>query len=505
MIGAETCDDHNTSSGDGCSAACIVEFCGDTVTNNVTEACDDGNDSNTDSCLNTCASPSCGDSFVWVGHEVCDDANTDDGDYCSANCNAVIGTCQDNIVQTNEVCDDGNGVQTDACLNNCTPNTCGDGYRNIGTEACDDGNTANGDYCNSSCTAVTGSCMDGIVQTGEACDDGNGANTDACTNACQAAICSDGFIRAGVESCDDGNTSNGDGCSSSCQEEICGDGVVQAGEACDDGNAVNSDACSTVCAFTVCGDGHIQPDYEACDDGDASGGDGCSAACAVESGWACSGDDVSICGQFQTNDNPDYEPPVSAGGSRGGSSAAPSASGRRANGVMSTEDSVRPITGPGSDVLWFAPALKNLRKEEGDAGDMHSAALAPTAFLSRKEIDVLLEGIDWRECESDTDMSDDRKEIMIEARLSGLSTRGAIMKRIAELLCLPMGEGITPFRDLVANSPYLSGIRALQNNGLVTGYLSADGGKLNLIRADETITLAEVAVLIDRTRMFLNR
>ena len=36
----EECDDNNTISGDGCSASCIIEFCGDDIKNNNTEVCD---------------------------------------------------------------------------------------------------------------------------------------------------------------------------------------------------------------------------------------------------------------------------------------------------------------------------------------------------------------------------------------------------------------------------------------------------------------------------------
>jgi cysteine-rich repeat protein len=50
----EECDDGNTASGDGCSAACITETCGDGVVNAVVETCDDGNTAAGDGCSATC-------------------------------------------------------------------------------------------------------------------------------------------------------------------------------------------------------------------------------------------------------------------------------------------------------------------------------------------------------------------------------------------------------------------------------------------------------------------
>jgi cysteine-rich repeat protein len=50
----EQCDDGGTTNGDGCSAACGNEFCGDNVVNNVTEQCDDGNFIDGDGCDSDC-------------------------------------------------------------------------------------------------------------------------------------------------------------------------------------------------------------------------------------------------------------------------------------------------------------------------------------------------------------------------------------------------------------------------------------------------------------------
>ena len=50
----ELCDDGNTTGGDGCSAACTPEFCGNGVVDGLGEQCDDGNNTNGDGCDATC-------------------------------------------------------------------------------------------------------------------------------------------------------------------------------------------------------------------------------------------------------------------------------------------------------------------------------------------------------------------------------------------------------------------------------------------------------------------
>lgn len=71
--GLETCDDHNTVSGDGCSAQCIRE-CGDNVLD---------------------------------GHETCDDGNLINGDGCSPTCSLEQGFAQCSQIGCQSVCGDG--------------------------------------------------------------------------------------------------------------------------------------------------------------------------------------------------------------------------------------------------------------------------------------------------------------------------------------------------------------------------------------------------------------
>jgi cysteine-rich repeat protein len=82
----EECDDGNTAALDGCSEVCLIEFCGDSIVNNLVETCDDGNAVPGDGCDATCRLENgCGDGIVAAG-EACDDGNTTDGDGCTGAC-----------------------------------------------------------------------------------------------------------------------------------------------------------------------------------------------------------------------------------------------------------------------------------------------------------------------------------------------------------------------------------------------------------------------------------
>ena len=50
----EECDDGNNEDGDGCSALCIIEYCGDGIVNGFLEECDDGNNEDGDGCSADC-------------------------------------------------------------------------------------------------------------------------------------------------------------------------------------------------------------------------------------------------------------------------------------------------------------------------------------------------------------------------------------------------------------------------------------------------------------------
>ena len=321
VAGVEGCDDGNTTGGDGCSGACLVEACGDGATTGA-ETCDDANTTNGDGCDDNCRVTACGNG-VRTGSEACDDGNLVSGDGCDNNCS--LTACGNGVVVGAEVCDDGNLTSGDGCDGNCTPTGCGNGVVTLGEDCeppgvglCDaacqlpcttDPECADADPCttNERCTA-TGCAVDPVV-----IDDAQPCTMDACGAAgvvhdpvtdgttcalpadptralcvagvCGVARCGDGYVDpaapGGAEQCDDGNAIDADACTNACTTPRCGDGVVHVGEACDDGNASDDDACTTACMAARCGDGFAQPG-EGCDDGNTTSGDGCAATCAVE-------------------------------------------------------------------------------------------------------------------------------------------------------------------------------------------------------------------------------
>jgi len=63
----------------------VESLCGNKIINS-TETCDDGNVKDGDGCTAKCQKNFCGDGVVWVGKEQCDDGNKVDGDACSNQC-----------------------------------------------------------------------------------------------------------------------------------------------------------------------------------------------------------------------------------------------------------------------------------------------------------------------------------------------------------------------------------------------------------------------------------
>jgi cysteine-rich repeat protein len=247
LVGAD-CEDGNTTSGDGCSAICLAEFCGDGVEQaGLGEECDDGNARNDDACVVGCRDAACGDGFRWRGVEECEPPSTT---TCDATCLRIaLPRCGDAILDPGEQCDDGNVSNKDDCPTSCLEAVCGDGFLHTkGTppfEQCDDGNTAPGDGCSGGC----------LVECG------NGMIDGACSEGAVGAACS-------VDA--DCDTAPGNG--------RC------VGEACDPGAALLCGAlppvCSNVCQYAACGNDARECD-EQCDRGAANGvpGSGCSATC----------------------------------------------------------------------------------------------------------------------------------------------------------------------------------------------------------------------------------
>ena len=212
---SEQCDDGNGVGGDGCSALCELEFCGNGTTDSlVGEQCDDGNDVDTDGCRNHCRLPLCGDG-VASDSEACDAG----GNSAACDFNCTTASCGDGLLNlvAGEACDDGNAVDTDACLNSCVLASCGDGVvASNSAEQCDDGNAVDTDACRNNCQPPV--CGDGVDSTGEACD--TGGNSATCDYNCTLPACGDGLTNpAAGEQCDDGGTTSGNGCSATCQLE----------------------------------------------------------------------------------------------------------------------------------------------------------------------------------------------------------------------------------------------------------------------------------------------
>ena len=173
--GAEQCDDGAGNSNTSCKCratgpnACRTAKCGDTIVDTCRgEECDDGNLLAGDGCSALCLTEFCGDDFI-------------NNKPCSTNPN--VPTCEE--------CDDGvdNGNQPDGCRTNCKGPRCGDGVTDPSNgETCDDGNSINNDACSNTCSV----CGDGIKAPLEECDTnsnvcpaGEGCNSSCeCESAC---------------------------------------------------------------------------------------------------------------------------------------------------------------------------------------------------------------------------------------------------------------------------------------------------------------------------------
>jgi cysteine-rich repeat protein len=130
--------------------------------------------------------PVCGNGVQEIG-ETCDDGNTTAGDGCSDTCQFEPDVCGNGVLEetsNNEECDDGNTNAGDGCDPNCN-SVCGDGFV-VGTEECDDSNTTAGDGCSDTCTIEADVCGNTVVEPSntETCDDGNATSGDGCSAVC---------------------------------------------------------------------------------------------------------------------------------------------------------------------------------------------------------------------------------------------------------------------------------------------------------------------------------
>lgn len=224
----ETCDDGNTTPGDGCDAMCMREpstTCGDGTVDRPVEECDDGNTTTGDGCDDAClveASATCGDGMLDLADgEQCDDGGTLPGDGCSPTCQleTVGAFCGDDMMDVGEACDDGNVVNGDACNPTCNLTNDVTTFVGDGTRASTDGTGTAAQVHGGGALAVddqylwygeNGGCTPGSPVPGNLrrIEIATGVVTTITTfNACEAAgIATDGAGMIWVAGVDNGTT-----------------------------------------------------------------------------------------------------------------------------------------------------------------------------------------------------------------------------------------------------------------------------------------------------------
>ena len=282
----ETCDDGDTTPGDGCNASCQEES-GWTCTGQPSSCTED-----------------CGDSTI-VGGELCDGAN-----YGGNDCTTVAGGFTGGTLACNGTCDGWN-------TSSCTSYVCGNSsiepgedcdLANLGGQDCTDrGFSAGTLACDGSCNWDVSGCFDYVcgnnsIEPGEDCDNSNLGGQN-CTTV-------PGGFTGGTLACNAGSCDwNVSGC------WTCGDGDINTGEQCDDTNVGGQDCtslglgtgsvtCNANCTFNtslcsappVCQNGAQEPG-EQCDGADMGvqpnctdhGFDGGSLVCTTSCTYDTSG------------------------------------------------------------------------------------------------------------------------------------------------------------------------------------------------------------------------
>ncbi|MBI5486339.1 MAG: DUF4215 domain-containing protein [Deltaproteobacteria bacterium] len=261
----EECDDGDTTGGDGCSAVCRREICGNGVLD-VAEACDDGNTAALDGCSATCALETCGDGAVGTiyGSTFGFEGSSLPGAGWTA------GTPYGWLPATAHARTGSSAL----------------GPQNVGVGTSTASLTLRQSFGGRFCFWYAGESESGYDYFRFSLD-GTNLVTTAGSSTTWTEFCSD--VAAGdhdlawsyqkdgsgdtgwdawyvddlslpiprVESCDDGNTTAGDGCGPTCLREECGNGWLDPGEECDDGDLDSDDACTASCRNAFCGDHNV--------------------------------------------------------------------------------------------------------------------------------------------------------------------------------------------------------------------------------------------------------
>ncbi len=250
----ETCDDGNTTSGDGCSSTCQIECAGPSES----EPNDDATDASgplLPSAKACGAIVPAGDVDVWsFTVSTYSDVSIETFDASGVTCNGIdiVATLLAPDGTTELASADDGGVGACAFIQS----TSAAGARHLGAGTyyvavrAFDANAIIPSYAVR--LSIDATCGNGVVEGSEECDGGAG-----CDATChRIPVCGDGFVDP-PEQCDDGNTVSGDGCSSTCmleRETRCNDGVD------DDGNGLvdcADPACAFACSAFTCDPGDV--------------------------------------------------------------------------------------------------------------------------------------------------------------------------------------------------------------------------------------------------------
>jgi cysteine-rich repeat protein len=240
VLGAgETCDDTNTTAGDGCSAMCQLE-------NSLTEV-----EPNEDGSPQTGGSGINGNDFSTV-HPLSNGAIANDTTLIGAlspvgdeDIYAITNIRPNPVNVTFETWslafDFGIGVPCGATVDTALV------IRDAAGTSLANNNDRSGTA--DQCSKLTYSMFPGETRFLHVVEDGDNLAVPkyALVVKFDDVVCGDNVIGLG-EQCDDGNTMSGDNCSSTCQiEPFCGDSIMQPSEQCDDGNNMPDDGCDSTC------------------------------------------------------------------------------------------------------------------------------------------------------------------------------------------------------------------------------------------------------------------